>query len=76
MTQLELAKKEIAVINNPYIMVGYLRGIRNLAIKYCEKYYPEEIVMLGDRRYDITNIGMEKFLKSDTSESVRIMKVC
>ena len=76
MTQLELVKKEIAVINNPSIMVGYLRGIRNLAVKYCEKHFPEEIVMLGDRRYDITNIGMEKFLKSDTSESVRIMKVC
>lgn len=76
MTQLELVKKEIAVINNPSIMVGYLRGIRNLAVKYCEKHFPEEVVIFSDGKCDVTNIGMESFLKSDISESMKMMKVC
>lgn len=75
MTQLEMTKKEIAAINHPSIMVGYLRGIRNLAVKYCEEHYPDEIV-ISDGKYDVTNIGMEKFLKSDTADSEIMIKLC
>lgn len=69
MTQMEKIKKEIAAIDDPAELVGYLDGIKMRASIWCTQKLPEEICRDESSGVveDITVYGMTEFLKSESS---------
>lgn len=63
MTQFEAFKKDIAVCTSPMEMARLVDGLRTAAALYCEKEYPDEVIM-ENGNIEITVYGMSHYLES------------